>query len=134
MSSFSPIFTRLRGPPSLKQPGSNATSSLLMIPDQYLVGTSADATYIQNLFVKVAVESRLQTINPPLETVIFCKMMEFIHNNYRNSITALKKYIDMLGDELDELRQQTPPPPEQPTTISAHPDTNMAWESTSSLA
>ncbi|RPA88598.1 hypothetical protein L873DRAFT_1910333 [Choiromyces venosus 120613-1] len=60
-------------------------------------------------------------------------MMEFIQDDYRNSITTLEKYIDMLGDELDELWQQTPPPPEQPTTTSDPPDTNMAWESTSNL-
>ncbi|RPA89126.1 hypothetical protein L873DRAFT_1796292 [Choiromyces venosus 120613-1] len=121
-----------QGPPSLKRPCSNTPSSLLMIPNEYLVGASPDATYFQNPFIKVAVASGLQTINPTPETVIFCKMMEFIHDDYRNSITTLEKYIDMLGDEVDELWQQTPPPPEQPTTTSAPPDTYIALESTSS--
>ncbi|RPA89998.1 hypothetical protein L873DRAFT_1795758 [Choiromyces venosus 120613-1] len=105
-----------------------------MIPNQYLVGASLDATNFQNPFVKVSVQSGLPTINPTPETVIFCKMMEFIHNDYRNSITVLEKYIDTLGDELDELRHQTPPPLKQPTTTSAPSNTYMVPESTSGPA
>ncbi|RPB00625.1 hypothetical protein L873DRAFT_757123 [Choiromyces venosus 120613-1] len=70
-----------------------------MILNHYLVEASPDATYFQNLYIKVAVESGLQTLSPTPETVIFCKMLDIIYNDYRNSITALKKHIDVLGDE-----------------------------------
>ncbi|RPA98472.1 hypothetical protein L873DRAFT_1912930 [Choiromyces venosus 120613-1] len=110
--------------------GDNTTSSLTVILDQYLVGASPDTTYFQNLYVKVAVESSLQILTPTSETVIFCKMLDMIHNDYRNSITILKKHINGLVDELDELWQQTPPPPEQPTTTTAPPDTHRVPEST----
>ncbi|RPA90486.1 hypothetical protein L873DRAFT_1795447 [Choiromyces venosus 120613-1] len=130
-SCFSPMFTRPQGPPLLKRPCSNTTCSLTVISDQYLVGASPDATYFQNLYIKVAVESSLQTLNTTTETVIFYKMLEIIHNDYRYSITALKRHIDTLGDELDELWQQTPPPPDQSTTTTAPPATHIVLESTS---
>ncbi|RPA89255.1 hypothetical protein L873DRAFT_1892317, partial [Choiromyces venosus 120613-1] len=128
--SYSPIFTRPQGPPSLKRPCSNTSSTMPVIEDHYMANALPGSSYFHNLFVKLGVEAGLTKPNLTHEPIILLKMFETIQSDYRKSINRLQEEIEALNSELDQCRVSHPQPP----TTESSPDTRAAPESTSAPA
>ena len=122
-----PIFTR-PAPPPLKRARSNTSSSLPTIPVEVMAGASPTTSYFQHLFVKVALETGMGEFNPTPEALIFCKMFEHLHDDYRKAIDGLTEDISALSEELETLRSSPQP---APATSAPAPPTTKAPESTS---
>src|SRR5207237_9608203 len=91
-----PIFTR-PAPPPLKRARSNTSSSLPTIPVEVMAGASPTTSYFQHLFVKVDLETGMGEFNPTPEALIFCKMFEPLHDDYRKAIDGLTEDISALS-------------------------------------
>ncbi|RPB04545.1 hypothetical protein L873DRAFT_1786326 [Choiromyces venosus 120613-1] len=128
--TYSPIFTRPQGPPSLKRLRSNTSSTLPVIEDHYMANALPGSSYFHNLFIKLALEAGLTEPNFTHKTIIIIKMFETIQSDYRKSIDGLQEEIEGLNSELDQLRVSPPQPP----TTESPPDTRVAPESTSAPA
>src|SRR5437879_668288 len=114
--SYSPIFS-LPAPPSLKRARSNTSSSLPPISAVVMAGAPQNTSYFQHLFIKVAVDTGMEQFDRTPESLIFCKMLEHIHPNYRKAIDGLTEDISALTEELEELRASLP----QPATTTTAP-------------
>src|SRR5207237_6108073 len=117
-----PIFTR-PAPPPLKRARSNTSSSLPTIPVEVMAGASPTTSYFQHLFVKVALETGMGEFNPTPEALIFCKMFEHLHDDYRKAIDGLTEDISALSEELEALRSS---PQHAPATSAPAPPTPKA--------
>src|SRR5437588_3404018 len=123
-----PIFTR-PAPPSLKRARSNTSSSLPTIPVEVMSGASPTTSYFQHLFIKVALETGMGEFNPTAEALIFCRIFEHLHDDYRKAIDGLTEDISALFEELEALHSSAQP---APTTSAPAPlPTTKAPESTS---
>ena len=60
----------------------------------------------------------MEQFDPTPESLIFCKMLEHIHRDYRKAIDGLTEDISALNEELEELRAG-PPQPASTTTAPA---------------
>src|SRR5207237_468471 len=122
-----PIFTR-PAPLPLKRARSNTSSSLPTIPVDVMARASPTTSYFQHLFVKVALETGMGEFNPTPEALIFCKMFEHLHDDYRKAIDGLTEDISALSEELEALRSSPQP---DPATSAPAPPTIKTPEVTS---
>src|SRR5205807_2626118 len=86
-----------------------------------MAGAPRNTSYFQHLFIKVAVDTGMEQFDPTPESLIFCKMLEHIHRDYRKAIDGLTEDISGLNEELDELRAAAPPQPATTTMAPAAP-------------
>src|SRR5205807_7252428 len=115
-------------PPPLKRARSNTSSSLPTIPVEVMAGASPTTSYFQHIFVKVTLETSMGEFNPTAEALIFCRMFEHLHDDYRKAIDGLTEDISAFSEELETVPYSPQP---APTTSVPAPPTSKAPESTS---
>src|SRR5437879_12951329 len=113
--------------PSRKRARGITSAALPTIPVDVLAGAHPNTSYFQHLFVKVALETGMGEFNPTPEALIFCKMFEHLHDDYRKAIDGLTEDISALSEELETLRSSPPP---SPATSSPSPPATKAPHST----